>query len=90
MIEQLFQNEDSLALVLVFCTGIVAVVIFGCGWVLVSLAQIFSSHRLKQLMIERGMTPEEIDKVMRAEATSPWSPRKPAKAPPEKDPRYHA
>ena len=88
MWEQLLQNEDSLALLLVFGTGAVAVLIFGGGWVIVSLAQIFSAHRLKQLMIERGMTPEEIDKVIKsAPDSAQWPPRKPGKVPAEKEPR---
>lgn len=92
MLQQLLQNEDSLALVLVFGTGAIAVLVFGVGWVIVSLAQIFSAYRLKQLMIERGMTPEEIDQVIRAKCSpDPWPPRKPGKVPVEKDARaFHA
>lgn len=85
MIEQILQHEDSLAIVMVFSMAITAILVFGSGWIVVSVAQIISHHRLKHMMIERGMTPEEIDKILKSTAQLPgWPPGKPSKAGHEK------
>ena len=85
MLEELVRNEDSLVIASLFAAGITAIVVFGCGWVVVSLAKIFTDGRLKRLMIDREMTAEEIERVVRAgsEESSEIS-EKPKGAPPRK------
>jgi len=66
MLEQIVAHEDTFALAAVFGTMITAIVVFGGGWVVVSVVRILSRDRLKNLMIDRGMSPEEIKQVLQA------------------------
>ena len=66
MLEDLVRDEDVFMIAALFATGITAIVVFGCGWVVVSITRILSDARLKHVMIDRGMTAEEIAKVIEA------------------------
>ena len=66
MLEQIASHEDSLAIVCFSFVGIVAIVVIGVGCTLVSVLKIWAHSRLKQLMLERGMSPSEIEQVLKA------------------------
>ena len=66
MLEQIAANEESLAIVCFSLVGIVAIVVFGIMGSIVSLAKLSAHTRLKQQMLERGMSALEIERVLRA------------------------
>ncbi len=79
MLEQLIKNEEALTVVCFSAVGIVAILVFGIGWTLVSLVKLSAHTRLKQQMLDRGMPPSEIEQVLKAgsdEFKSRWHDRK--------------
>jgi hypothetical protein len=66
MLEEIVRNEESLTVLCLSVVGIVAILVFGVGWTLVSLAKVFAHSRLKRQMLEQGMSPSEIEQVLKA------------------------
>ena len=66
MLEQIVADEESLAIVCFSLVGIVAIVVFGIGGTLVSVLKLSAHTRLKQQMLERGMSALEIEQVLKA------------------------
>jgi len=66
MLEQIAGDEESLTVVCLSVVGIVAILVFGFGWTLVSVLKVITHTRLRQQMLERGMSPSEIEQVLRA------------------------
>jgi hypothetical protein len=66
MFEELARDEEVFFVAALFATIAVVVVVVSCGSVIVQLARIFSNDRLKRLMIERGMTADEIERIVQA------------------------
>jgi hypothetical protein len=66
MLEELVRNEEALAVAAVAAAGIIAIVVFGCGWVVVSIVKVLSNARIKRVMIDRGMSADEIERVVQA------------------------
>jgi len=52
----------------VFIVGVVAIIIFGVGGTLVKLVRSVLDYRLKSQMLDRGMTPHDIEQVLRAQS----------------------
>jgi hypothetical protein len=79
MLEEIAGNEESLTVVCVSVVSIVAILVFGFCGTLVSLVKQSSHNRLKQQMLERGMSPLEIEQVLKAgsdDFKSKWHPPK--------------
>ena len=66
MLEQIAGNEESLTVVCLSVVAIVAILVFGLAGTLVSLVKISAHSRLKQQMLEQGMSPSEIEQVLKA------------------------
>jgi hypothetical protein len=66
MLEQLAADEESLAIVCFSLVGIVAIMVFGLGGTLMSVLRLSAHTRLKQQMLERGMSALEIEQVLKA------------------------
>ena len=71
MLEQIAADEESLAIVCFSLAGIVAIVVFGIGGTLVSVLKLSAHTRLKQQMLERGMSALEIEQVLKAGSDEP-------------------
>jgi hypothetical protein len=75
MLEQIARNEGSLTIVCLSIVGVVAILVFGAGCTLVSVLRVIAHTRLKQQMLDRGLTPSEIEQVLKAgsdEFKSKW------------------
>jgi hypothetical protein len=80
MWEEIASDTDSLMIVCFSFVGIVAILVFGICGTLVSLVKHITNTRLKQQMLEQGMTASEIEKVLKAgseEFKGKWHQNKP-------------
>jgi hypothetical protein len=64
---ELLVKGDNFPIAATFATVIVAIIVVGSCLAVVSVVRILSRDRLKHLMIERGMSPEEIKQVLEAD-----------------------
>lgn len=62
MLAEIIWNQQTLGIVMVFSIPIIAIV----GGLWVSLEKARSTNDLKRSMVERGMSVDEIERVMRA------------------------
>ena len=95
MLEQIAADEETLAIVCFSLVGIVAILVFGIGGILVNVLKLWAQTRLKQQMLDRGMSALEIEQVLRAgsdaskdkcdqPAKSPLQDQHPSSTPPSK------
>jgi hypothetical protein len=66
MLAEAFWNEDTLAVALIFGVPIVSVVVSVLASYWFKIERVRSENDLKQSMIERGMSVEEIERVIAA------------------------
>ena len=66
MFEQIAADEETFVMACLSVVGIVAILVFGGGWTVVSIVRILAHTRLKQQMIEHGMASPEIERIMKA------------------------
>jgi hypothetical protein len=66
MLEQIAGNEEALTIVCLSIVGIVAILVFGGSYTVISILTVIAHARLKQQMLERGMSPSEIEQVLKA------------------------
>ena len=66
MWEEIASDSESLTVVCLSLVGIVAILVFGICGTVVSLVKVSTHARLKQRMLELGMSPSEIEQVLKA------------------------
>ena len=66
MVEQLLADEESLFIVCAAIVGVVAILVFGLGNMVVTIVKTKATFQLKQQMLQRGMAPFEIEQVLKA------------------------
>lgn len=79
MMASLFNNEEALFILCGCIAGVAAIVVFGGGGLLVQALRISAEARLKQQMLQRGMSPVEIEQVLSAGTRAGGSRRKVAR-----------
>jgi hypothetical protein len=65
MSHQLFES-DVFPILCISLVGLAAIVVFGVGTVLVKLLRIYADYHLKSQMLDRGLSPAEIEQVLKA------------------------
>ena len=66
MWEQIAADEESLVIVCGSIVALTAILVFGVGSMVVSLCKLAVHTRLKQHMLDRGMSAFEIEQVLKA------------------------
>lgn len=68
MHSQLF-NPEVFPILCGSLVGLTAIVVFGLGATLVKLVRTIVDYRLKAQMLDRGMSPQEIEQVLNAQSS---------------------
>ena len=79
MLEELISNEEALMVVCFSAVAMAAIFVVGGGCTLFSVLKLFADTRLKQQMLDRGMSASEIEQVLKAgsdEFKSKWHQRR--------------
>jgi len=70
VLEQIAGDEESLTVVCLSAVGVVAILLFGVGWTIVTILKVLTHTRLKHEMLERGMSPQRSSRSSKPDPTS--------------------